>query len=81
MRFHWIYPSEAENYPLPNDSDFFLWDEQEQCAVLSVDGRYVNLVCLEHRDYGMPFTDLETWLNSLSNDELENAGVETTKGE
>lgn len=39
---------------------------------------YANLICLEHRDHGTPFTSLETWLNELDNVSIASENIQPT---
>lgn len=63
-------------------ADAIIWDRQQRQSVITVHGGWGNLICLEQTDSdtGAPFTNLETWLNSLSSDTLASEGLPVPKG-
>ena len=78
-RFVWNIGSIREEYPdMPEPgADVVLWDRKYRAPVVTLHGRYANLVCLEHINYGTPFSDLENWLNRLSTKTLESEDLPT----
>ncbi len=72
-----------EEYPeMPEQGgEIVLWDRQERKPVVTIHRDYANAICLEVTDSpaSMPFTSLENWMNSLSNDALESEGLAPTK--
>lgn len=82
-RFVWIIGAIREVYPdipeaLTCAPGIVLWDRQERRTVMKVARDYANLICLEHKDHGTPFTDLETWVNGLDNVSLESENIAPT---
>lgn len=72
-RFEW-------NLQPDDNSSPGLFDVQEGKRVITLHADYGNLMCLELTTH-QPFTDLETWLNELSNNTLASEGiVETDPG-
>lgn len=84
-RFMFILPCNCEQCTdLPDltaDGRLILWDRQEKAKVFEVANAYANAICLEHRDHGMPFTELEKWFNGLSDESLVSEGMTATKPE
>jgi len=84
-RFVWLIGSIRDQFPdLPDPvctklGGVVLWDRQERKAVVTVAPEYAQAICLEHAD-SQPFTDLETWFNDLSNDDLASEGMVPTNG-
>jgi len=78
-----ISDASREEYPdvpgCDKDGAVFLWDRQEQARVWTLSGKYAQAVCLEHKEFGMPFTQLEEWFNSLDNVSLQSEGLPATK--
>jgi hypothetical protein len=73
-----------ETYPdMPeqNNGDIVLWDRQERKPVVTIHATYANAICLEttRSPKASPFTNLEDWFNSLSNDCLESEGLPVTR--
>jgi hypothetical protein len=89
-RFVWNMGAIHERYPdmpaemLDEDSDGIkLWDRQEKRAVATIHKDYYQAMCLEMADHPErhPFTNLENWFNSLSNEDLESEGMTPTREE
>ena len=79
-RFVWLIGSIREEYPdLPDFADgaVRLWDRKHKQAVMHVTHAYAQAICLEHRDHGMPFTELENWFNGLDTASLKSEGLPT----
>lgn len=61
------------------DGKLVLWDRQERRAVVTVSEHYAQALCLERTEpLQYPFTALEHWFNSLSNEEMESEGIKPT---
>ncbi len=54
-----------------------LVDRSKGRVVVSIAEGWGQLFCLEHAKHGQPFTDLATWMNGLSKDDLESEGLPT----
>ena len=82
-RFVWIIGAIREVYPdipesLTTAPGITLWDRQEKKPVLKLARDYANLICLEHKQHGTPFTDLENWINELDNESLASENITPT---
>ena len=89
-RFVWSMGAIHERYPdmptemMDEDSDGIkLWDRQEKQAVATVHKDYYQAMCMEMagQPERQPFTNLENWFNSLSNEDLESEGLTPTREE
>lgn len=78
-RFVWNVGARPEELPdLPEQGKTVdLIDRLTGETVVSIAGRYGQLLCLQHADHGTPFEDLERWLNTLSSRALESEGLPT----
>jgi hypothetical protein len=66
-----------EPFPdVPQDAPIGIWDRQEGRPAATF--HYANAICLEVVG-DAPFTEMERWFNSLSNEELESEGLPVTK--
>lgn len=85
-RFVMVVGTIREVYPdIPefNGGAVHIYDRQERRVAVTLTESYAQALCLEttRRPESMPFTLLENWLNSLTNDELESEGLKPTDTE
>jgi hypothetical protein len=76
-RFVWNIGAIYELYPdMPEQGDTVdLIDRATGKPVISIANGWGQLFCLEHTLLGQPLTDLETWLNGLSDEALKSEGL------
>lgn len=88
-RFVMVVGAIRERFPdipeyVGENGQLVIWDRQEGIAAVTVSQKYSQALCLEVTTYGahgIPFTNLERWLNSLNNVELESEGLTATRKE
>lgn len=82
-RFVWNIGAISELFPDMRDvaqgPQIVLWDRQERKPVVTLEPGYTQLFCLETTTHGQPLTDLEAWLNQLSNSDLKSENVTPTR--
>lgn len=85
-RFVWVVGAIRETYPdipaeVENEPGLVLWDRQERAMVMRVSPAYAQAMCLELDDCAAwsPFTTIEQWLNSLTNEDLASENLPINK--
>lgn len=73
-RFRFYLGDETISTPgLPDET--LIFDSLTGKPVVLMPGPYANMICLEHKEHGMPLTDLVDWMNQVSDESLASEGI------
>lgn len=76
-RFVWNIGAIPQLFPdLPEQgAQIELIDRATGKPVISIAVEWGNLFCLEHKQHGEPLSELECWLNKISEESLKSEGL------
>jgi hypothetical protein len=84
-RFVWNIGSISEQFAdmpeQPENGSLILFDRLTRSAVVTVNPRFANAICLEITTgtNGAPFTALADWFNGLTPENMESEGLPVTR--